>query len=307
MTTKKKAFAGGTGSGSTTAFPALLTTATDPLKGLILHASSGIGATSADVVPGQPAGAVGQVSGADTGVAWQPAGGGLSQPQIVQPGVTTPAVEPIAQPIQGTVQPDVTLPQETIAQGPGQSPFVPTAKELQKERLDQSNNGTGKGARKGISQKQSGAGVGDTANDTVRNASGQLQESGVANPVSVYTPEQAAKQFGTTAQPTTGGILPQQPTALPMPASGRNVHPVADDAQPASTLQVPSKQPASTLQVPSKQPASTLQGRSQVKTKPNQSKACSKEGVVPCSAYQEWIGDKEECTADEYARARGGE
>ena len=64
---------------------------------------------------------------------------------------------------------------------------------------------------------------------------------------------------------------------------------------------------ASTLQAPSKQPASTLQGRSQVKTKPNQSKACSKEGVVPCSAYQEWIGDKEECTADEYARARGGE
>ena len=80
-----------------------------------------------------------------------------------------------------------------------------------------------------------------------------------------------------------------------------------DCGDSASTLQAPSKQPASTLQVPSKQPASTLQGRSQVKTKPNQSKACSKEGVVPCSAYEEWIGDNEGCTAEEYARARGGE
>jgi len=80
-----------------------------------------------------------------------------------------------------------------------------------------------------------------------------------------------------------------------------------ESSNPASTLQAPSKQLASTLQAPSKQPASTLQGRSQVKTKPNQSKACSKEGVVRCSAYEEWIGDKQGCTAEEYARARGGE
>lgn len=33
MTTKKKAFAGGTGTGSTTAFPALVASETDPLKG----------------------------------------------------------------------------------------------------------------------------------------------------------------------------------------------------------------------------------------------------------------------------------
>jgi hypothetical protein len=32
-----------------------------------------------------------------------------------------------------------------------------------------------------------------------------------------YTPEQATKQFGTPAQPTTGGILPQQSTALDVP------------------------------------------------------------------------------------------
>lgn len=50
-----------------------------------------------------------------------------------------------------------------------------------------------------------------------------------------YTPEQATKQFGTPAQPTTGGILPQQSTALDVPSS----------------LQAPSKQPASTLQVAS--------------------------------------------------------
>ena len=63
----------------------------------------------------------------------------------------------------------------------------------------------------------------------------------------------------------------------------------------------------STLQAPSKQPASTLQGRRQVKTKPNQSKAVSKESDVPCAAYGEWMGDAQGCTADEYARARGGE
>jgi hypothetical protein len=68
-----------------------------------------------------------------------------------------------------------------------------------------------------------------------------------------------------------------------------------------------SSNPASTLQAPSKQPASTLQGRRQVKTSQDQSKAVSKEGVVPCSAYQEWMGDQQGCAADEYMRASGGE
>lgn len=80
-----------------------------------------------------------------------------------------------------------------------------------------------------------------------------------------------------------------------------------DSSNPASTLQAPSKQPASTLQVPSKQPASTLQGRRQVKTKPNQSKAVSKEGLVSGSPDQESMGARQGCTADEYARASAGE
>ena len=172
MTTKKKAFAGGTGSGSTTAFPALLTTATDPLKGLILHASSGIGATSADVVPGQPAGALGQVSGADTGVAGQPAGSGLSQSQIVQPGAATLSVEPVQEAIQQPIQ-------ESIQPAAGMAQIA-------------------------------------TQSET---------------PVYACSPEQASKQFGTPAQPTATSVLPKQPTVLPMPESGRNSHPQADDAQ----------------------------------------------------------------------------
>ncbi len=62
---------------------------------------------------------------------------------------------------------------------------------------------------------------------------------------------------------------------------------------------------ASTLQGASKQHSSGLQGRRQVKAKPNQSKAVAIEGVIPCDAYKEWMGD--DAAADEYRKATDGE
>ncbi len=61
---------------------------------------------------------------------------------------------------------------------------------------------------------------------------------------------------------------------------------------------------ASTLQAPSKHPASSLQGRRPDQTKPNQSKAVAKEGVVPCKDYEEWMRGGTD--PDEYRRAADG-
>jgi uncharacterized protein YdaU (DUF1376 family) len=61
---------------------------------------------------------------------------------------------------------------------------------------------------------------------------------------------------------------------------------------------------ATILRGASKQPASSLQVRRQDQTKPNQSKAVAKEGVVPCKEYEEWTGGGTD--PDEYRRAADG-
>lgn len=62
---------------------------------------------------------------------------------------------------------------------------------------------------------------------------------------------------------------------------------------------------ASTLQGTSKRPASSLQVCRPDKTKPDQSKAVSRKGVVSCPEYLEWVaGDTD---ADAYRKAAGGE
>jgi hypothetical protein len=173
--------------------------------------------------------------GVNPGATGQAIAQGLGQAQIVQSGAATPAVEPIAQPIQEAIAPESGQQAESAAK-PGGSSSSP-------------------------------------------------------EPANAYSPEQAAKQFGTPAQPTQGGMLLQLSTVLPMPESGRNVHqqdnsqpgkvvsslPPSDESLPTSPTvkeglsgirfhpqvdDAHSESAAGALQARSKQPSSSLQAAS---------------------------------------------